>query len=67
MGERSAQEPGEQFWRRCISPEEVRRNRIPLPKFNGSYRWFRSANIIDLWAYRDQEAKERILKKFSGR
>jgi hypothetical protein len=67
MGEPLAQEPGEQFWRRCISPEEVRRNRIPPPQFNGSFRWFRSPNIIDLWVYRDPEAKARILKRHCWR
>jgi hypothetical protein len=37
-----------------------RRNLIPPPLWNGSFRWFRSPNIVDLWHYRSPTEKRRI-------
>jgi len=42
----------ETFWRKRILPEEDRRSRPIPPLWNGSYRWFRSPNIVDLWGDR---------------
>jgi hypothetical protein len=49
------------FNRQRILPEEERRNRNPPPLFDGSFRWFRSPNIIDLWHYRSEGEKRRIV------
>jgi hypothetical protein len=49
----------EAFWQRFTLPEEERRSRSPM--WNGSYRWFRSPNIIDLWNYRSTPEKQRII------
>ena len=40
---------GDRFWQKLILPEEDRRSRLFPPQWNGSYRWFRSANVVDLW------------------
>lgn len=56
----------ETFWQKMILPEEDRRNRPVPPLWNGSYRWFRSPNIVDLWHYRSSEEKRRIID-FMGR
>ena len=50
----------ETFWRKRILPEEDRRSRPIQPLWNGSYRWFRSPNIVDLWHYRNPSEKRRI-------
>jgi len=50
---------GDDFNRRRILPEELRRNRVPPPVFDGSFRWFMSPNIVDLWAYPAE--KQRII------
>jgi len=34
------------FWRKRILPEEDRRSRSFRSLWNGSYRWFRSPNIV---------------------
>ena len=34
-----------------ILPEEDRRSQLCPPQWNGSYRWFRSPNVVDLWDY----------------
>ena len=49
----------ETFWRRRILPEEDRRSRPIPPLWNGSYRSFRSPNIVDLWHYRSPAEKRR--------
>ena len=49
------------FWRRMILPEEDRRCQPKPPLWNGSYRWFRSPNVIDLWHYRSAADKQRII------
>jgi hypothetical protein len=41
-------------------PEEDRRSRSIPPLWNGSYRSFRSPNIVDLWHYRRPAEKRRI-------
>ena len=51
----------ETFWRRMILPEEERRRQLCPPSWNGSYRWFRSPNITDLWNYRSAAEKQRII------
>ena len=50
----------ETYWRKRILPEEDRRSRPIPPLWNGSYRWFRSSNIVDLWHYRSPAEKRRI-------
>jgi hypothetical protein len=50
----------ETFWQKRILPEEDRRNRPIQPLWNGSYSWFRSPNIVDLWHYRSSAEKRRI-------
>jgi hypothetical protein len=50
----------ETFWRKRNSPEEDRRSR-PIPRlWNGSYRWFQSPDIVDLWHYCSPAEKRRI-------
>jgi hypothetical protein len=49
------------FNRRRILPEEIRRNRVPPPEFDGSFRWFMSPNVVDLWRYRSPAEKRRII------
>jgi hypothetical protein len=49
------------FQQRLILPEEERRQQPCPPYWNGSYRWFRSANIVDLWNYRSSAEKQRII------
>ena len=45
-------------WRDLILPEEDRRG----PRvWNGGRRWFRSANIVDLWDHRAAPEKQRII------
>jgi hypothetical protein len=48
------------FWQRLILPEEDRRRLHPGMSWTGSYRWFRSANVIDLWGYRTSAENARI-------
>jgi hypothetical protein len=55
------------FWQRMILPEEDRRNQPDPPLWNGSYRWFRSANVIDLWSYRSAGEKQRIIEYMRDR
>jgi hypothetical protein len=45
----------EMFLRQLVRPEEDRRQ--PSPP--GGWRWFRSANVIDLVAYRRKRATNR--------
>ena len=52
----------EPFWQKMILPEEDRRCQLCSPQWNGSYRWFRSPNIIDLWHYRSTADKQRIIE-----
>jgi hypothetical protein len=52
---------GDNFNRRRILPEEIRRNRVPPPVFDGSFRWFTSPNIVDMWHYRSPTEKQRII------
>jgi len=48
------------FWQRLVLPEEDRRRLFPAMTWTGSYRWFRSTNVIDLWRYRNSVEKARI-------
>jgi hypothetical protein len=57
---RHNQEDDEAFLRRIIFPEEDRRRYTSTP-WRGGYRWFRSANIVDLQRYRNPVERERIL------
>jgi hypothetical protein len=52
----------ETFWRKMILPEEERRRQLHPPQWNGSYRWFRSPNVVDLWRYRSDADKQRIIE-----
>jgi hypothetical protein len=44
-----------------ILPEEDRRGQV---QWDGGFRWFRSANIVDLWNYRSPAEKQRIIEHF---
>ena len=50
----------DRFWQGLILPEEDRRRLYPWMPWKGSYRWFRSANVVDLWRYRNSVEKARI-------
>jgi hypothetical protein len=45
--------------RRWTFPEEDRALYTTAP-WQGGYRWFRSANVVDLWRYRSAAEKARI-------
>ena len=45
---------------RTIIPPEEDRARLPLPPWNGGYRWFRSANVICLEKARRLRVEGRI-------
>jgi hypothetical protein len=43
-----------------VLPDEDWRWLYPAMTWTGSYRWFRSTNVIDLWRYRNSVEKARI-------
>ena len=50
-------EKAEAFWQRLCLPEEERRR---IRAWEGSYRWFRSHNVIKLERYRSRVEMGRI-------
>jgi len=48
------------LWQRLVMPEEDKRTHPTAPPWDGGFRWFRSANIVDLQQYRSPAEKERI-------
>jgi hypothetical protein len=54
------QDDEDRFWQRLILPEEDRRRLHPGMPWTGSYRWFRSPNVVDLWPRRSSAEKARI-------
>ena len=50
-------EKAEAFWQRLCLPEEERRR---LRAWEGSYRWFRSPNVVKLELYRSPVEMDRI-------
>jgi hypothetical protein len=50
----------DRLWRQLVLPEEERRGQGSL--WNGSYRWFRSSNVVDLWHYRSPREQQRIIE-----
>jgi len=52
-----SQKQDDAFWQRLVLPEEERRW---LRDWDGSYRWFRSSNIVCLERYRDPAEMVRI-------
>ena len=40
------------FWQRLILPEEDRRHLFPDMTWTGSYRWFRSENVVCIEHFR---------------
>jgi hypothetical protein len=48
------------FWQKLILPEEDRRRLFPTMPWTGSYRWFRSPNVICLEQHRRQRDAARI-------
>lgn len=54
----------EAFWQRLTKPEEERRW---IRDWRGSYRWFRSPNVIRLELYRSQAEMERIRSVLLGK
>jgi hypothetical protein len=47
--------------RQLTMPEEDRRAHPTAPQWTGGYRWFRSANVVDLQNYRSPGEKQRIM------
>lgn len=54
-------EEEEAFSRQLTLPVEDRCARPGQSVWNGSPRWFRSANIIDLWQHRTREEQHRMI------
>jgi hypothetical protein len=52
------------FWQRLVLPEEERRW---IRDWEGSYRWFRSVNVIPLERYRSSADMARIRTVLLGR
>ena len=61
MSTSTASPSEEQFRRRFSLAEEDRRDSAKPSMWNGSHRWFRSSNVVDLWRYRSAEEKKRIV------
>jgi hypothetical protein len=55
-----APKPINPVWQKLVMPEEDRRRHPLVPSWTGGFRWFRSANIVDLQQYRSPAEKERI-------
>jgi hypothetical protein len=51
----------ETFLRRVVFPEEERRQ-LTSAQWDGSYRWFKSPNVICLEHYRSQAERYRIAR-----
>jgi len=49
------------FYRSLILPAEMMRNRTSPYNFDGSFRWFLSPNIVDMWQYCSPAEHQRIL------
>ena len=49
------------LYHQLTMPEEDWRTHPTAPQWTGGYRWFRSANVIDLQNYRSQDDKKRIV------
>jgi hypothetical protein len=47
----------ETLWQRFSLPEE---ERDPWVRQHTMHRWFRSANVVDMWRYRSPEERERV-------
>jgi len=60
MAGRHAKLTGDEDLRHWTFPEEDRRRLYPSMPWTGGYRWFRSANVVDLWRYRSSAEKARI-------
>jgi hypothetical protein len=60
LKKQEANQDDDRFWQRLMLPEEDRRRLYPGIDWTGSYRWFRSANVVDLWRYRNSIEKARI-------
>ena len=45
---------------KLVMPEEDRRAHPTASSWDGGFRWFRSANVVDLQQYRSPAEKERI-------
>ncbi len=50
----------DRLWQKLVMPEEDRRKFPSAPSWDGGYRWFRSANVVDLQHYRSPAEKEHI-------
>jgi hypothetical protein len=46
------QKGSDNFWQKLVLPEEDRRRLYPTTTRPGGYRWWRSANVVDLETYR---------------
>ena len=56
----SAPKPND-LYHQLTMPEEDRRAHPAAPQWTGGYRWFRSANVVDLQNYRSPVEKKRIM------
>jgi hypothetical protein len=59
-------EADDSLFRRLTLPEEDRRQYTKPISWSGCWRWFRSPNVIDLYHYRDQDARDRIRRVLFG-
>jgi hypothetical protein len=45
------------LWQKLVLPEEDRRRLFPMTTQPRGYRWWRSANVVDLETYRLRRSK----------
>jgi hypothetical protein len=53
-------DPDSAIWRKLVLPVEDKRLYPSATPWAGGFRWFRSANVIDLQHYRSETEKQRI-------
>jgi hypothetical protein len=61
---RHREEKGTAFWQRFVLPEEERRW---IRDWEGSFRWFRSSNVVQLEHYRSSTDMNRIRTVLLGK
>jgi hypothetical protein len=54
-------EKEEVFFRQLTLPVEDRHIRFGQSMWNGSPRWYRSVNVIDLWRHRSRAEQHRMI------
>jgi hypothetical protein len=58
--------PNAAFYQKFLLPQEDKRLHPVCSPWDGGYRWFRSANVIDLQHYRSGAEKQRIRAALLG-